>query len=688
MKALGTVFISFVFLSIAADESKLPVLAPSVRSMVPLGGRRGETATVQIRGRHLNNALDLTFARDDIKAQILASDFFTLKARIEVGPNVPVGLHDFRLRTPSGSHVGVFHVGSLPRVDEIEPNNDLAHAQSITMPVLIDGVVDEADYDLFRFHAEAGQTVILDLMSTRAGGRLDGTLAVLDPRGNELDFVDDYYIHHDPYLAFTARDTADYYVRVAGSHEQGSPDSGYRLVIAAAPHALRVLPVGARRGASGVFTVAGHNLNNVDQISLGGSKLNAQIISAAESLLTFRATVPATMPRGAYSLHLRAGTVEDPVPALMLVSDIEEKLSVPARSRSNPQMVNSPVGLSGVLNRRRAADFFSFEARAGERLAFEVDSMKLGFLLDPAIGIFDMEGREIAFQDEPALQNGKEPPMLDPYLVHTFEKGGRYIAMIRDSAERGDPNYVYHLSIRPVTPDFELRALSPEQTFYRGRPGSVLVRVRRLGGWDTPVEVWAEGLPKGITAEKKIAEPKNTPTKDTCGADLWLDGTNLEIPVHVSPDAAPGFFPIRLRARGSFQGTVVEHSAVMFYRWGSVGKITGPVGDQTFLAAVTDLPPVLLEGPEKFALTPGKEARLRVLVSRFDDAKAALPIAPALPLPGVQFENGVIAPGANQVELRVTVSNLFKPGSFQLRAGTAVSPPIELSVTGAEEEKQ
>ena len=73
---------------------------------------------------------------------MLSSDFFSVKARISVGPKVPVGLHDYRLRTPSGTHVGVFHVGSLPRQSEVEPNNDLKHAQQITLPVMIDGVVD------------------------------------------------------------------------------------------------------------------------------------------------------------------------------------------------------------------------------------------------------------------------------------------------------------------------------------------------------------------------------------------------------------------------------------------------------------------------------------------------------------------------------------------------------------------
>ena len=60
-------------------------------------------------------------------------------------------------------------------------------------------------------------------------------------------------------------------------------------------------------------------------------------------------------------------------------------------------------------------------------------------------------------------RTARMPPNLDPYLVYTFEKAGRYIAMIRDSAERGNPNYVYRLAIYPGEPDFDLKGLSAER---------------------------------------------------------------------------------------------------------------------------------------------------------------------------------------------------------------------------------
>jgi len=351
----------------AQADTNLPDLGPMVISAFPLGARQAETLEVQILGRNLNNTRDITFARSDIQAQVLSSDFFSVKARVSVGPNVPVGLHDYRLRTPNGTHVSVFHVGSLPRLNETEPNNDLKHAQAITLPVMIDGVVEADDYDVFRFHAESGQTLIFDVMATRAGSRLDSTLTVLDDHGAELDFIDDYYIHKDPYLSFAVKKTGDYFVRVAAATEpiatllDGGRHSSYRLVAGAIPHMLHALPAGARRGASNEFQITGLNLQNVDRVVLGDSLAEGTVVRPSSNSLTVRMTIPASVVPGRYPLHAFASGFEAPLQIQMVVSDLEEKLSTPARSRENPQEITFPVALSGRFDRRKASDFLDLK---------------------------------------------------------------------------------------------------------------------------------------------------------------------------------------------------------------------------------------------------------------------------------------------------------------------------------------
>ncbi len=659
----------------------LPDLSPQVRGVFPLGGRSGATTEVRFSGRHLQDAQSLAFARPGITAQVLRSDFFQLTARITIAPDVPNGLHDYRLRTPRGSYVGVFHVTSLPCLRENEPNNDLPHAQLLSFPVLVDGIVTSGDYDLYRFHADSGQTLIFDLTATRAASRLDATLALLDVRGNELDFVDDSYIHKDPRLLFPVKTAGDYYLRVAGTNEQGSPDSSYRLVAGAVPFLLRALPAGARRGATTELTLHGYNLRSIDRLVLGDNLAAARLTSTTDTSATFRLTVAAAVSPGRYALRAFEGNQEAPLSIPLLVSDLDERLASPSSTRSQPQPLQLPVALTGVLDHRRAAHFFAFDAAAGDRLTFRVDAMQLGYLLDPYLVLYTPAGEILAFEDDWLQQNGDQPPNLDPYLVYTAPKSGRYLAMVRDTAQRGDPNYVYRLAVYSSPSDFELRALAPALTLYRGLTSHLTARVRRLNGWDSPVEVWAEGLPPGVTTDRQTAAPKPTIKKDNCALDHRMDGTDVEIPFQVAADAPSGSYPIRLRARGVVNGRTIEHTAEVLFKWESVGKVTGPTTDQMLLATVTELPPILLEPPDSLTLIPGKPARLRVLVKRFDGSTAPLTIEPAAPLEGVQWSNNVLKEGANQVEIRLTVLQPVTAATLRLRAGEALSPPIEIKTS-------
>jgi hypothetical protein len=557
---------------------------------------------------------------------------------------------------------------------------------------MMDGDIGGPDFDVYRFHAEEGQTLVFDLLARRAGSTLDANLGVLDDRGNELDFNEDYYIHKDPQLTFPVKHTGDYFVRVGGQGEGrrgGGGAASYRLLAGAFPLIRRVLPAGAQRGATTELRAAGVNLQGVDRVVLGDGLCEGKVVSANSELLTVRFDVPAQVKPGRYWLHAFAGKMEAPIPVPVIVSDLEEKLSTPARSRAQPQTVRASAAYNGVLEHRRESHFFRLDVREGEQLVFDVDAMKLGYLVDPILAVYSLDGDLIASDDDRLQQNGKQVPNLDPYLVYRFEKAGRFIVMIRDLAERGDPNYVYRLAMYPAEPDFDLKIMAPSITLYRGQTVELPVRVRRHGGWDTPVDVWVENPPPGVTNEKQTAEPKPTIVTDDCSLERRLDGTDVHVPIHVADDAAPGYYTLRLRARGALSGRTVEHTGEVQYKWESVGKVSGPIEDQQFIATISELPPVLLEPPETLTLTVGKPARFRVLVTRFDAGTDQLTVEPETAIEGVTFENNVLAPGANQIEMRVTASGRIKPVSFRLRAGQGISPAITLRVgQGSEEDDQ
>ena len=227
---------------LAVVDPDLPSPAPVVTGIFPHGLQRGTVAEVELSGQNLHDAVSVVFAGRGVSAEILASLGTSLKLRVTASKTAEVGRRDFRLTTARGVYVGVFDIGALPEIREVENNDDWRKPQSITLPVLVNGVIGNEDWDHFRFHAEAHETLIFDVSATRHGSRLDADIALLDLNGQELAWVDDTTIYGDPHLEYTFEKSGDYIVRVGSL--AGGPNSDYRLSVGRLPYVSRTLPAG------------------------------------------------------------------------------------------------------------------------------------------------------------------------------------------------------------------------------------------------------------------------------------------------------------------------------------------------------------------------------------------------------------------------------------------------------------
>jgi hypothetical protein len=570
-------------LALAATAADPPPLEPAVTGLFPRGLSRGAETVVTLRGR--------------------------------AAPTAEPGRRDLRLFAPHGSTLTWLDVSTRPESLESEPNNDPQSATPLQFPALVNGRITPADYDYFRFSAAAGQTLTFDLLATRNGSSLDGVLEILDAHGRSLAFSDDYYAFKDPHLVHTFPAAGEYLLRIYGSGESGSETADYRLIAGPMPHASLALPAGATRGATVEFDLIGVNLHAVDEVTLGPGLARGSVLSRSPTRTRVSMRIPPDAPLGPTHLHIAGATL--PVP--FVIGALPE-ITARARRRQDPQPVPLGTVVNGVIEEPRAADYYSIRIDKPETLLLSVESMNLGFLLDPLIAVHDESGKRIAWQDEPTTNTGKEPANLDPHLALPLATPGRYTVAIRDSQFRGDPAYLYRLTLKRAAPDFSLRVVGAHATLYRGRTNIVNVRVRRLEGWNTPVEVWAENLPPGVSAPRMTAEPKNTSYTGTCGEIHYLDGTNVAIPFTVAPGAPLDLSRIVFKARGVINGRTVEHQSRARY-WKSRIRVTGDAADPAFHATIADLPGVVFQTPERAA--PGK---LTVILTRLDDAAAPLTI--------------------------------------------------------------
>jgi hypothetical protein len=162
-----------------------------------------------------------------------------------------------------------FAVDMLPETHDREPNNELNTAQSVTLPVIVNGRVDQSgDWDVFQFSGKAGQTVVLDVMARRLESPLDSILRLTDAAGRMIASNDDHAepgggglnTHHaDSHISAILPANDTYFVFLGDTTQAGGDEHGYRLRIGGQQpdFELRVEPssISVRNRSSAKFNV-------------------------------------------------------------------------------------------------------------------------------------------------------------------------------------------------------------------------------------------------------------------------------------------------------------------------------------------------------------------------------------------------------------------------------------------------
>ena len=151
---------------------------------------------------------------------------------------------------------------------EKEPNNRKENAQRVSLPVIVNGRIDQpGDWDVFRFDGRAGEEIVAEVSARRLDSPLDSLLRLTDAAGRELAVNDDaedkgaaLLTHQaDSFLRFKLPASGAYYLHLGDTQGKGGPDYAYRLRISRPQpdFALRMVPssINARAGATVPVTV-------------------------------------------------------------------------------------------------------------------------------------------------------------------------------------------------------------------------------------------------------------------------------------------------------------------------------------------------------------------------------------------------------------------------------------------------
>jgi hypothetical protein len=136
---------------------------------------------------------------------------------------------------------------------ESEPNSTAKKAQSVTLPVIVNGTIGTpGDQDLFRFEGRAGQEVVAEVYARRLDSPVDSLLKITDASGACLAASDDVEdlgsgmnTHHaDSLVRVKLPKDGAYTVHLSDAQHCGGEAYAYRLRLSAPQpdFALRVVP--------------------------------------------------------------------------------------------------------------------------------------------------------------------------------------------------------------------------------------------------------------------------------------------------------------------------------------------------------------------------------------------------------------------------------------------------------------
>lgn len=364
---------------------------PTVQSIAPRGIARGMTAELVIEGFNLAKTSAIYFSDRRVTGKILrvkelpdlpdirigangtqsSIDVGPLPPRnqltveVDIAPEAEIGDVSFRLQTPLGtSPEGTIliepYVGEAP---DQEPNDTLAGAFETHLPAVLTGAISKpGDLDHFKFTARAGQTIVIENSSDKVGSSLQPVIAILDANGAVLRT----YGEDGETLTFTHKfeKAGVHYLRISDYERSGRASHQYRIKVGEFGFVSYFYPLGLQRDSAATIQLTGPNVPATVQVK------GTPIVEDPFSTLL--------RPEGAYN-RVKLALGRDPE---LLVAQPSPKLTL-------------PVTLNGKLDKATSVHKFSFSAKKGQPLVFEVMARRLGSPLDTTIEILTAAGKPI-----------------------------------------------------------------------------------------------------------------------------------------------------------------------------------------------------------------------------------------------------------------------------------------------------
>jgi hypothetical protein len=503
-----------VFALSVAGTSRGFAKPPTLTGLFPAGAARGQSLTVTMSGRFDHwpikcwcKGAGLTMEAGDEKG----------KLAVHVAADAEPGVRWVRVYDDEGAtSLRPFLVGTLPEINEVEPNDDPHHPQAMELTsVTINGRLSRSgDVDGYSITLDRGQCLVADLEANRhLGSPMDAVLQVVSPAGFVVAQNDDNN-GPDPRLIFEAPSRGTYIVRVFAF--PATPDSSirfaggeafiYRLTLTTGGFVERVYPLEVAQDSPTRLKVFGPNIRPSECGLTVPPDENHELFSVFHPVL----------PGNAKVRRVSGSSL----------------VEVEPNDLSRPQEISNRISISGQINPPGERDAFQIHLKKGEKRIITLESRRLGLPLDPLIQVLDAAGKTLAESDDAGESR-------DPEVEFTPPADGKYRVVVRDFNGRGGPQFAYLLRVLVPEPDFALTLPADKFDVTPGKPANVVVNIVRTHGFAGTIDVKAQELPRGVVATTAQSRASEGSAKSVT-LEIRADGNSHPGPFMITGKSAEG----------------------------------------------------------------------------------------------------------------------------------------------------
>ncbi len=546
--------------SVAIAQQPPPGLpSPRLHNVFPAGVKAGESVEVTTNGFDIEEPTGLYFSHPGIKAEFVppeppkadpkkkdappaakAAPNGPHKFKVSADASVPPGVYDIRFVGKWGvSNPRAFVVGNLPEVNEKEPNNDVPEAQKVEIGTIVNGIIaNPTDVDYTVFSGKKAQRVIVSCRASSIDSKAKAMIEIYSAEGRKLA-INRNYKDGDAVADLVLPADGDYFVRLFEfTYQTGSPDHVYRLAISTAPWIDAVFPTAIEPGKPTSVTLFGRNLpggSPADGLVLDGrplEKLTVTITPPADAQAASRLTLrdriePGTALQDGFEYRLKGpGGESNAVPIYFTHEKLALKKNAGGTKAEGAEAITTPCEVAGFIAKKGDRDWYSFEAKQGQEVVFELTAERHGIAADFFLNVYNptnkMQNLSGDIDDDGSQQTSSLHPFgfytrtADPPAFKlTIPADGKYLVAVgsHQASSLTGPRSAYTLRVGPPKPDFRA-VVMPYSRFYQtgsdARQGGVEaydIFVQRQDGFNGPIDVTVEGLPKGVTAKPLVIGP-------------------------------------------------------------------------------------------------------------------------------------------------------------------------------------